>query len=320
MTDEPHPEVQELLEMLDTMGAPAIHELDPVEARGLLASTLAPCDPVEAVGDVTDRTIDGPAGDLPVRIYTPAGDGPFPVVVYFHGGGFVLGGLDTHDDTCRVLCTATEAIVVSVDYRLAPEHPFPAAVEDAYAATEWVADNAASIDGDPGHVVVAGDSAGGTLAAVVAIRARDRAERGESVPEIAYQILLYPATDPAGEYPSREENGAGYFLTAPDLRYFRNHYLEHDLHAANRYAFPMEACGLAGLPPATVVTAGFDPLRDEGRAYADRLDADGVDVTYRNYEDMIHGFVSMLGQFEIARAREAIDDVAADLEEALSDE
>ncbi|MFT4889253.1 MAG: acetyl esterase [Halobacteriales archaeon] len=239
------------------------------------------------------------------------------MIVYFHGGGFVLGGLDTHDDTCRVLCNAAEAVVVSVDYRLAPEHPFPAAVEDAYAATEWAAAGAASMDGDPERVVVAGDSAGGTLAAAVSLLARDRADRGEPAPDVAYQVLFYPSTAVEGEFPSRSENAEGYFLETADLRYFRDHYLAHELQAYNRYAFPMEACTLAGLPPATVVTAGFDPLRDEGRAFADRLDAAGVDVTSRNYEDVIHGFVSLLGQYELSRARQAIEDVAADLEGAL---
>jgi acetyl esterase len=216
-----------------------------------------------------------------------------------------------------VLCNAAEVVVVSVDYRLAPEHPFPAGVEDAYAATEWAADHADSIGGDPERLVVAGDSAGGTLAAAVSLLARDRGDRGEDAPDVAYQVLLYPATAVEGEFPSREENAEGYFLTTDDLRYFHDHYLEHDLQAYNRYAFPMEACSLVGLPPATVVTAGFDPLRDEGRAYADRLETDGVDVTDRNYAGMIHGFVSLLGQYEVSQARTAIEDVAADIEDAL---
>ncbi len=310
--ETPHPEVQQVLNLIEAADVPDIHELPPAEARVAFESAFPEGDPAAEVGAVEDRTIPGPAGDLPVRIYEPNGGPSGPPVVYAHGGGFVLGGLDTHDDTCRVLCEAAKSVVVSVDYRLAPEHPFPAAVEDVYAATEWVDANVADDRAGGDGVAVAGDSAGGTLAAVTALLARDRASRGESVPEIAYQGLLYPATD-VELYPSVEENAEGYFLTAEDMAYFHDHYLAHELHGYNRYAFPMAARDLSGLPPATVVTAGFDPLRDEGTAYAERLADAGVAVAFRNYEDVIHGFANMLGGFGVSRAREALTALAADL-------
>ncbi|PSP77853.1 alpha/beta hydrolase [Halobacteriales archaeon QS_1_68_20] len=302
--EAPHPDVQQVLDLVEA--APDVHELPPAEARMAFEAAFPEGEPAAEVGAVEDRTIPGPAGDLPVRIYEPRGGASAPPVVYAHGGGFVLGDLDTHDDTCRVLCEAAETVVVSVDYRLAPEHPFPAAVEDVYAATEWVEANLAD-----GGVAVAGDSAGGTLVAVTTLLARDRRRRGESAPEIVYQGLLYPATD-VELYPSVTENAGGYFLTAEEMAYFHDHYLSHELHGHNRYAFPTAARDLSGLPPATVVTAGFDPLRDEGAAYAERLADAGVEVTFRNHEDMIHGFASMLA-LDVARAREELTELGADL-------
>jgi acetyl esterase len=254
-----------------------------------------------------------------VRVYDPGVDGTPPTVVYLHGGGFVVGGLDTHDDTCRVLCESTDALVVSVDYRLAPEHPFPAAVEDCYAAVEHLASHADDFGGDPDRLALAGDSAGATLSTAVTLLARDRRRRGEETPEVAHQVLAYPATDPGEDYPSMQENAEGYFLTTAEMEYFADHYLAHELHAANRYAFPMAARDCGDLPPTTVLTAGFDPLRDEGAAFAERLAREGTPVTFRHYPAMIHGFLSMLGPFEVAGARDAIVDVASDLADSLAD-
>jgi acetyl esterase len=313
MASEPHPDVQELLDVMDAMDTPQLHEMSVADARTVMDEALAGGGDAEPVGDVTNRTIPGPDGELSVRIYLPEGDGPFPTVVYFHGGGFVVGDLDGHDSTCRRLTNAADAAVVSVNYRLAPEHPFPAAVEDADAATRWAAENAATFGGDPDRLVVAGDSSGGNLAAVAALMARDRGG-----PEIAYQLLVYPAVSFDGEWPSYEENGEGYFLTLADMEWFDGHYMNSDVHARNPYAAPMQACDLGDLPPATVITAGFDPLRDEGRAYADRLAEEGTPVTHRNYEGMIHGFFSMLDEpFAVERADEAIADAASDLRDAV---
>lgn len=307
--DEPHPEVQSVLELIESMGAVPLSQFDPATARSLFEEFRTGAGPEMAA--VEDRTIPGPGGDLPVRVYRPTDDEELPTTVYFHGGGFVIGSPDTHESTCRHLADAAETVVVAVDYRLAPEHPFPAAVEDAIAATEWVADNPDAVGGD-GQVAVAGDSAGGTLAAVSALAARDRGG-----PDLTHQVLVYPATSPADDWDSIAENAEGYFLVAEDLEWFRDQYLDSPVHEHNPYAFPMAACDLTGLPPATVVTAGFDPLRDQGVAYADRLDAAGMDVTHRNYEAMIHGFAGMLEAPSVERAHEAMDAIAADLSESF---
>lgn len=257
---------------------------------------------------VVDRAIPGPDGDLSIRIYRPEGKTPFPTVVYFHGGGFVTGGLDSHDALCRYLCRESGCVVVSVDYRLAPEHPFPAAAEDAIAATEWVAEQTRALGGT-GALAVAGDSAGGNLAAVAALAARDRGE-----PDIDYQALIYPGVGVDREQDSVREHD-GLVLSEADLEWFNECYYGSDLHRHNPYADPMAACDLSGIAPATVLTAGFDPLRDGGVAYAERLRADGVEVRHVEYEDMIHGFVTSTD--EIDRATEAIADVGADLRDAL---
>jgi len=261
--------------------------------------------PVEGVAD---RTIPGPGGELPIRVYRPEGETPFPTVVFFHGGGFVTGDLDTHDALCRYLTRESGAVVVSVEYRLAPEHPFPAAAEDAIAATEWAAEHTRALGGT-GALAVAGDSAGGNLAAVAALAARDRGG-----PDIDYQALIYPGVGVDRDQESVREY-SGLVLSEDDLEWFNECYYGSELHRHNPYADPIAACDLAGVAPATVLTAGFDPLRDGGRAYAERLRSDGIEVRHVEYEDMIHGFVSMTDAID--RATEAIADVAADLRDAL---
>jgi acetyl esterase len=240
---------------------------------------LQDADPLAAA--TADFGIPGPASDIPVRRYRPSGTGPFPTVVYFHGGGFVLGSLDTHDLLCRHLTVRSDCVVVSVDYRLAPEHPFPAAVKDARAALEWAAGDPTELDAD-GQIAVAGDSAGGNLAAMTSLLAT-----GNDGPalDVDHQLLVYPAVAMGREYPSTRDH-AGYVLEAADMEWFNDCYFGSDLTLRNPCADPMRACDLSGLPPATVVTAGFDPLRDAGIACARRLDDEGVPVRLRNYPEM----------------------------------
>ncbi|MEF8882228.1 MAG: alpha/beta hydrolase [Halapricum sp.] len=257
-----------------------------------------------SISRVFDRTIPGPDGDLRIRIYRPEGTGPFPTVVYFHGGGFVSGSIESHDAVCRHLAHESGCVVVSVDYRLAPEHPFPAAAEDAIAAVEWAAEHTDYLGGD-GSLAVVGDSAGGNLAAVVALAARDRGS-----PEIDFQVLIYPGIGTDPEQASVREND-GIVLSQEDLEWFSECYYGGEIHRRNPYADPAEACDLSGVAPATVLTAEFDPLRDGGVAYAEKLSTDGVDVRHVHYDDMIHGFISMTDTID--RATEAIADVAGDL-------
>jgi len=256
------------------------------------------------------REIPGPGGTVPIRIYTPEGTNPMPAIVYFHGGGFVLCSLDTHDSTCRELAVGTGSVVVSVDYRLAPEAKFPAAPEDCYAATRWTADHAQSLGIDPARLAVAGDSAGGNLAAVVSMMARDRGG-----PEICHQLLIYPVTDFSFETDSYRDNAEGYFLTTHMMRWFWHHYLETETDGADPLASPLRAKDLSGLPSATVLTAEFDPLRDEGHAYAESLEKAGVPTRYTNYPGVFHGFFGMTT--ELPRARKAVDDACEALRQAF---
>ncbi|WP_276255875.1 alpha/beta hydrolase [Halomontanus rarus] len=310
MSDDPtpHPDVRELLDELEAGPVPPLGTLSVEGARALHRDLFAAPDEPEPVGEVRDLAIPGPAGDVPIRVYAPDGEGPFPVLVYVHGGGWVLGDIPTTDPAYRALTNAADCAVVAVEYRRAPEHPFPAPLEDCYAALRWTAEHAADIGCDPDRIAVGGDSAGGTLAAAAAQVARDR-----DGPSLVHQLLIYPATDRAFDTDAYEENAEGYFLTREDMRWFWDRYLESDLDAQNPYASPLRAREFADLPPATVVTAGFDPLRDDGVAYADRLEAAGVDVVHRHYERMIHGFATMLVDPDLPRAREAIADAGADL-------
>jgi acetyl esterase len=238
-----------------------------------------------SVDHIENRSIPGPHGDIPVRIYRPKSTAPLPVVMYFHGGGWVICDLDTHDSVCRDLAFLVNAIVVSVDYRMAPEHKFPIPVDDCLAATKWTAANAASFGGNPAHLAVAGDSAGGNLATVVAMRIRD-----EGGPTISFQGLVYPATgSPSDDRESYRRNGTDYFLTHEAMVWFTNHYLSSEADTDNPYFAPLRAKSLAGMPPAIVLTCEFDPLLDEGVAYADALAAAGVPCLQITYPGLIHG-------------------------------
>jgi len=275
-----------LLDQLNKL--PGFQTLTPAEGRRLIDELFQAKGEPEPVGKVENRSIPGPSTEIPVRIYTPKGAGPFPVLVYFHGGGWVLGNLDGWDATCRMLTNAVECVTVSVDYRLAPEHKFPKPAEDCYAATQWVADNAASIDGDPARIAIGGDSAGGNLAAVVALMARDHGK-----PRLAYQLLIFPATDAAMDSASIKQCADGYFLTRDGMAWFWKQYVRDDADRAHPYASPLRAQNLRGLPPALVITAEFDPLRDEGEAYGARLREAGVPVAVTRYDGTIHGFFLM---------------------------
>jgi acetyl esterase len=309
------PQVQQYLHGLSERGLPPLYRLSLADARETYRDLSVPDEPPDPVDVVTDRTVPGPAGEIPVRVYTPAGDGPRPALVFFHGGGWMLGGLETHDALCRALANATGCVVVAVDYRLAPEHRFPAALEDCYAATRWVAANADAVGAAPGTLAVAGDSAGATLAVGVCLLARDR-----DGPAIDYQVLAYPPTDFAFDTDSYEENAQGYFLTRKDMERFWNGYLRSEVDGTHPYASPIRAGNLGALPPAFVLTCGFDPLRDEGRALADRLSDAGVPTRHARYDDMIHGFLTMLADPELDRARDAIDEIGDAVRAALHPE
>ncbi|AFZ73630.1 alpha/beta hydrolase [Natronobacterium gregoryi] len=312
--DEPHPDVQQFLEMYDSVDVPDFGEVSPETARQLFDQLRVGKEVVFDLHAVEDRTIDGPDGEIAIRYYEPrAGPGEEPLILYFHGGGWVIGSVETHDVTCRKLAAESGYAVVSVDYRPAPEHPFPAGLEDCYAALEWAGENAAELDADPDRIVLAGDSAGGNLATATALLARDR-----DGPRPAYQVLLYPSTGDVTETPAYEENAEGYVLTKDEIDWFVDHYLEDEIDRGNVYALPRRAHDLSGLPPATIVTAGFDPLRDDGGAYADRLEADGVSVSHHHYDDVVHGFVGMIGEpIDLERAHEAYDEVVTDLQTEL---
>ncbi|MGM0717096.1 MAG: alpha/beta hydrolase [Halobacteriota archaeon] len=296
MADEPHPQLTRILELV--ADAPNFEEVGVEEAREAFEA-LASFSPAFEVHEQYDTTVAGVDGDLDARVYRP-GEGNRPILIYFHGGGFVVGGLDTHDNVCQRLAVESGWTVVSVDYRLAPEHPFPTPLEDAYAAVESITADPASFDGD-GTVAVGGDSAGANLSAGATLLARDAASIGDDAPDIAHQLLYYPACgSPFESYASREENAESYFFERSTIAWFDEQYVQSPTHARNGYLAPLLVDDLSGLPDATVVTAGFDPLRDEGIAYAEALESDDVAVEHRHYESMIHGFVSFLGRVDAA--------------------
>ena len=296
------PQMEAYLKKAEKVGLPPIDKLTPQEARRIrnpfMKETGGPPEPVARVEDLRAT---GLQGFIPLRLYTPQGRGPFPILVYFHGGGWLLGDLETHDSLCRSLANRGSCVVALVDYSLAPEHPFPAAVEDAYAATRWISKHAGQISGDPSRIAVGGDSSGGNLAAVVCLIARERKE-----PALVFQLLVYPVMN-LSSFANRsyKEYGDKYTLTRNEMEYIRRNYLKQEEEARNPYVSPLLAENLSNLPPALVITAECDVLTDEAKAYADRLKAAGVPVTYVSYEGLIHGFFR-LGN-SIDRAREALN-------------
>jgi acetyl esterase len=286
------PEVKSILDFIAAAQPEGGVPLTPEDMRAAYAALCATESRPE-VHRVTDTVAPGPAGDIPVRVYVPTDEpGPRPALVFFHGGGWVIGSVETHDGTARHLALGSGATVVSVDYRLAPEHPFPAAVDDAVAAVRWVVEQAAELGVDPGRVAVGGDSAGGNLAAVVC---QQLVAAGG--PRLRFQLLVYPVTDGSMSHPSIEENAEGYFLTKDTMVWFVGHYLG-STDAKDPYVSPLHAESLADLPPALVITAEFDPLRDEGEAYAAALREAGVEVEAVRYDGQIHGFLGLAALLE----------------------
>ncbi|GAA6619487.1 alpha/beta hydrolase [Scytonema sp. NUACC26] len=311
----PNAQMQAVLDEFASFNAPPIQQLSPMNARnaptiahavmGVLAKRGEPA--LEFVGDISHILIPGPEGDLLARVYQPSGEGPFPVLVYFHGGGWVIANLDTYDSSCRALTNAANCIVISVAYRQAPEHKFPAAAEDAYAATQWAIANADQINGDPNRVAVGGESAGGNLAAVTCLMARDR---GGRIP--VHQLLIYPITNYAFDTPSYQENANAQPLNKALMMWFWSQYLNSESDGSNPYASPLRAESLSGLPPATAIAAQIDPLRSEGQAYAKRLSEAGVSVKATNYNGVTHEFFGTGAVVD--KAKQAVKEAAAGLQ------
>jgi len=307
-------QARDVLDLIERAGRPGFQTMSASEARRVYRETRFPLQAAPPrIDSSTDRQIAGPGGRLVLRLYRPHGSRPdeaLPALVYFHGGGWTIGDLDTHDVICRLLSNRARCAVIAVGYRLAPEDKFPAAVEDCWAATRWVRDEGAGIGVDPERIAVGGDSAGGNIAAVVALLARDADLK------LVFQLLVYPATDLANDTPSHGLLAEGYLLTRPAITWFTGNYLARPEDAADWRASPLRAARLEGVAPALVVTAGFDPLRDEGKEYADRLAASGVPTRYVCYDGMIHGFFGMTGAVDMARR--AIDGAGAALEAAFA--
>ncbi|CAM5795776.1 alpha/beta hydrolase [Rhizobacter fulvus] len=287
-----HPQARALLDLMEQRQIPPTHTLSVADARAFYRERRGVTQPTPPdMAQVRDLQASGPHGSIPLRAYRPLGaadDAALPVLVYYHGGGWVIGDLDTHDTLCRELANGAGCAVVAVDYRMGPEHPFPAAVDDCVAATRWVHAHAAELHVDATRLAVGGDSAGGNLAAVVSLTVRD----GGDLP-IAFQLLIYPATDQRRGHASHTENAQGYLLTRDTMDYFTGHYIRDRAQYTDWRASPLLHEDLGRLPPALVLTAGFDPLRDEGKAYAERLTAAGNRASYVCFDRQIHGFVTM---------------------------
>ncbi len=290
------PQIQALLDM--GTGVPATNTLSVAEARAQYEGRIRLMAPAAAIEAVTERVIPGQGGDLRLRIYRPIGQGPFPVLVFFHGSGFVLCSLDTHDGICRNLCAGGHCVVVSVDYRLAPEHKYPAGLDDCVRATRWAADNVAELEGDALRIAIGGDSAGANLAAAAALHLRDHGG-----PALRGQLLIYPVTDyHTPGTASYRENADGYGLTRDTMVWFWEHYLQDAAQAADPLVSPLRAQDLSRLPPALVVTAEYDPLRDEGEHYAEKLRAAGTPAITSRWDGMNHGFFFWVGRVDKAGA------------------
>lgn len=305
-----HPEYQALLNQMNEAEGPALTEMSPTAGREMYRA-MQPEAPDLEVGQMEELSIPGPAGDIPIRIYSPKGVGPFPMTLMFHGGGWVIGDLVTADLQSREICNGAESIVISVDYRLSPEHKFPAAAEDCYAATKWASEHAEKLNGDKARIAVAGDSAGGNLAAVVSQMARD-----QSGPSIAFQLLVYPVTDGSSfTTPSYQQNADGYMLTTESMHWFWNHYAE-SADRLSPYASPMLADDLSQLPACFIMTAEFDPLRDEGEKYGKLLRDAGVPTSVKRYDGFIHGFFAHTRL--IPATRGAMEEACLALREAFN--
>ena len=307
------PQAKWVLDVAEESGLPSLDEVSPQEAKAAYeerALTLTYKD-VE-IGKTIDIDISGPLGDIPIRIYHPIGmTKPLPVLVYYHGGGWVIGSRDTHDSLCRLIANSGPFVVVSVDYRMGPEHPFPAAVHDSFTALNWTADNIADYNGNPEKIAVGGDSAGGNLSAVVSLMARE-----ENTHRPVFQWLIYPATQMEMSTPSHEKFAEGYFLTKPLMEYFQANYLRDKKDKTDWRASPLLADSLADLPPALIQTAGFDPLQDEAILYGKRMNKEGSKAVHTHYEGMIHGFIN-LGAV-IDRATDCVNEGVTSLREAFS--
>ena len=310
------PQAQLVINLVKQSGLPELWQLTPDQAREQYLMRVNKLAPKEQIFRSSDRVLPGPGSELPIRIYQPREGKPgeqLPVLVWFHGGGFVIGDLDTHDSACRMLANQADCLVVAVDYRLAPEFKFPAAVEDSMAALRWVALHARELGGDPGRIAVGGDSAGGNLAAVCALLARN-----EGHPRLAFQLLIYPCTAPEPETPSHRKFAEGYILTRNAITWFYKQYVRSAKDFQDFRFAPLVADDLANLPPALVLVAGFDPLRDEGVDYAKRMIEAGNRVTLANYEGMVHGFYLMGAAVDAAKR--AIAQSAQALREAFAGE
>jgi len=305
------PQAQKVVDALAALNLKPFKDSTPAEARESMRSRTAALGPFEEVAAVTDHRVPVAGGEITVRVYKPAGIGPHPVLVFYHGGGWVIGDLYTHDGICRAMVNAAGCAVASVDYRLAPEFKYPVPVEDSYAGLLWVVANATRLGLDPARIAVGGDSAGGNLAAVMSLLARDR--RG---PRLLLQILVYPVTNYDFGTASYRENATGFVLTTEDMRWFWRHYLSREEQGREMMASPIQAKSLADLPPALVITAGCDPLRDEGEAYAARLRDAGVAVTLTRYPGMFHGFLRMTRILD--QSRVLLDEIAGALKKALA--